>query len=430
MTELRTFGHAEAADAVTPYHVSWPLVMLLILAMVVCYAHRGALSIAAPFMMKDLGLPASTMGILLSAFFWLYAFMQVPAGWIVDRFGVKWAYAGGFAFWSVASALTGFAQGAVSLIAVRLALGVGQSVAFPASASAVSRSFRDRERGLVTAGYLSGVRIGQAIVGAIGAVMIARFGYRGFFLIISLLPLLWLIPWMAFWGRIRDSALHSASTAAQTRAAFSFGDAVMLLKHRTVLGIFLGYFAYDYVWFVYVTWLPSYLVLGRKFTTAEMGFYSSVPYLIMMVVILISGALSDYIVRRGSSERVVRKWFIAIGMFVACLIVPAGIVEDRVTSVWLLTVALMGIGIASPNTWTLTQVVCARPIVGSVSGIQNFGGNLGGIVAPALTGFAVQWTGSFVIPFLVCGVVLVAGVLCYWLLVSERVEVQPGRIAR
>jgi MFS transporter, ACS family, D-galactonate transporter len=274
------------------------------------------------------------------------------------------------------------------------------------------------------------VRIGQAIVGAIGAVMIARFGYRGFFLIISLLPLLWLIPWMAFWGRIRDSALHSASTAAQTRAAFSFGDAVMLLKHRTVLGIFLGYFAYDYVWFVYVTWLPSYLVLGRKFTTAEMGFYSSVPYLIMMVVILISGALSDYIVRRGSSERVVRKWFIAIGMFVACLIVPAGIVEDRVTSVWLLTAALMGIGIASPNTWTLTQVVCARPIVGSVSGIQNFGGNLGGIVAPALTGFAVQWTGSFVIPFLVCGVVLVAGVLCYWLLVSERVEVQPGRIAR
>jgi MFS family permease len=399
--------------------------VLLIAAMVVCYAHRGALSIAAPFMMKDLGLPPSTMGILLSAFFWLYAFMQVPAGWVVDRFGVKWAYAGGFAFWSIASALTGFAQGAVSLIALRLALGVGQSVAFPASASAVSRSFRDRERGLVTAGYLSGVRIGQAVVGAIGALMIAKFGYQGFFLMLGLAALLWLPPWFAFWSRHQQAAADQGVRDGHSPASFSFRDAVVLLKHRTVLGIFLGYFAYDYVWFVYVTWLPSYLILARQFTTAEMGFYSSVPYLIMMVVILISGALSDYIIRRGRSERVVRKWFVAVGMLIACLIVPAGVVEDNITSVWLLTAALLGIGIASPNTWTLTQVVCARPIVGTVSGIQNFGGNLGGIVAPALTGAVVQWTGSFVIPFLVCGLVLVQGVVCYWLMVNERVEMQP-----
>jgi ACS family glucarate transporter-like MFS transporter len=406
---------------------------LLIAAMIVCYAHRGALSIAAPFMMKDLGLPPSTMGILLSAFFWLYAFMQVPAGWIVDRFGVKWAYAGGFAFWSVASALTGFAQGAISLIALRLALGVGQSVAFPASASAVSRGFRDRERGLVTAGYLSGVRMGQAVVNAIGALMIATVGYRGFFLIIGLTALLWLPPWLAFWGRRRPQpAGDPAAATLQSPVSFSFRQAVVLLRHRTVLGIFLGYFAYDYVWFVYVTWLPSYLMLARKFTTVEMGFYSSVPYLIMMVVILMSGALSDYIIRRGRSERVVRKWFIAIGMLVACLIVPAGFVEDKMTSVWLLTAALLGIGIASPNTWTLTQAVCARPIVGTVSGIQNFGGNLGGIVAPALTGAVVHWTGSFVLPFVVCGLVLVQGVVCYWLLVNTRVEMQlqPASIAR
>lgn len=412
-----------------PRTVPWALVLLLILAMVVCYAHRGALSIAAPFMMKELGLRPATMGVLLSAFFWLYAFMQVPAGWIVDRFGVKWAYGGGFAFWSIASALTGFAQGAMSLIGLRLALGVGQSVAFPASASAVSRSFRDRERGLVTAGYLSGVRIGQAIVGAIGAVMIAKYGYRGFFLIISLTALLWLIPWMAFWSR-NQQALRPGSPAAVPSAYFSFRDAVLLLRRRTVLGIFLGYFAYDYVWFVYVTWLPSYLIVGRKFTTAEMGFYSSVPYLIMMVVILMSGALSDYVIRGGRDERAVRKWFIAVGMLVACLIVPAGLVEDRVTSVWLLTAALMGIGIASPNTWTLTQVVCARPIVGTVSGIQNFGGNLGGIVAPALTGYTVSSSGSFGVPFVVCGVVLVVGVLCYWLLVSEHVEMKTQAIAR
>jgi MFS transporter, ACS family, D-galactonate transporter len=422
MAHTQAFARADAPVPFNEYRTPWTLVVLLVLAMVVCYAHRGALSIAAPFMMKDLGLPTSTMGILLSAFFWLYAFMQMPAGWIVDRFGVKWAYAGGFAFWSIASALTGFAQGAMSLIGLRLALGVGQSVAFPASASAVSRSFRDRERGLVSAGYLSGVRIGQAIVGAIGAAMIAKFGYRGFFLILGLAPLLWLVPWIAFWSRRQQTPESLSPSGAAPRSSFSFRDGAMLLKHRSVLGIFLGYFAYDYVWFVYVTWLPSYLVVERKFTTSEMGFYSSVPYLIMMVIILISGALSDYIIRRGRAERTVRKWFIAVGMLIACLIVPAGLAEDKVTSVWLLTAALGGIGIASPNTWTLTQAVCARPIVGTVSGIQNFGGNLGGIVAPALTGYAVRWTGSFVVPFVICGVILVVGVLCYWLLVSEHVS--------
>jgi ACS family D-galactonate transporter-like MFS transporter len=399
--------------------------VLLILAMVICYAHRGALSIAAPFMMKDLGLAPSTMGVLLSAFFWLYAFMQVPAGWFVDRFGVKWAYAAGFAFWSTASALTGFATGAFTLIASRLALGAGQSVAFPASASAVSRVFRDRERGMVTAGYLAGVRIGQALVGAIGALMIARFGYRGFFVLLGLMPSLWLVPWIRFWRNQQPS--NRDAPAATVLSSLSFRSGVALLRHRTVLGIFLGYFAYDYVWFVFVTWLPSYLIIARKFTTTETAFYSSVPYLIMMGVILLSGALSDFVVRRGRSERGVRKWFIGIGMCIACLIVPAGLVEDKMTSVALLTMALGGIGIAAPNTWTLTQAMCARPIVGTVSGIQNFGGNLGGIVAPALTGYTVSATGSFVVSFAVSGCVLLCGVLSYWLLFSTHVEIPEHR---
>ena len=402
----------------------WSLMALLVAAMVVCYAHRGALSIAAPFMMKDLGLSPSMMGVLLSAFFWLYAFGQVPAGWVVDRFGVKWAYAAGFAFWSLASALTGFAAGIFTLIALRMALGLGQSVAFPASASAVSRAFRDRERGLVTASYLSGLRLGQAIVGAIGAVMIARLGYNGFFLTISLIPLLWLVPWVSFWSKRESTAVGAYGGKALQAQPYSFLKGLALLKRRSVLGIFLGFFAFDYVWFVYVTWLPSYLMLERKFSTAEMGFYSSVPYLIMLGVILLSGAASDWLVRHGRPERSVRKWFIVAGLLIACLIVPAALVENRIASVWLLTMSLCGLGIASPNTWTLTQTVCARRIVGTVSGIQNFGGNLGGILAPALTGYTVTATKSFALAFSISGGILVGGVLCYWLLITDRIELE------
>src|SRR5712692_3195133 len=179
----------------------WWLAALLTLGMIFCYAQRGTLSVAAPFMMKERHLSPASMGILLSAFFWSYSFMQVPAGWLVDRFGVKRAYGAGFAFWSLAAAGAGFARRVADLIALRVALGVGQSVAFPASASAVARSFPDAQRGLVTAFYLSGVRLGQALVGAVGAIMIAAYGYKRFFLASGLLPMLWLLPWILFWTR-------------------------------------------------------------------------------------------------------------------------------------------------------------------------------------------------------------------------------------
>src|SRR5439155_6782752 len=179
----------------------WWLAALLTLGMIFCYAQRGTLSVAAPFMMKERNLSPAAMGLLLSAFFWSYSFMQVPGGWLVDRFGVKRAYGAGFAFWSLAAAATGLARRLAELVAFRVTLGVGQAVAFPASASAVAHSFPDGQRGVVTAFYLSGVRLGQALVGAVGAIVIAAYGYTLFFLASGILPMLWLVPWTLFWSR-------------------------------------------------------------------------------------------------------------------------------------------------------------------------------------------------------------------------------------
>jgi ACS family glucarate transporter-like MFS transporter len=408
----------------------WWLAALLTLGMVFCYAQRGTLSVAAPFMMKERDLSPASMGLLLSAFFWSYAFMQVPAGWLVDRFGVKRAYGAGFAFWSLAAGATGFARRLTELAALRVALGVGQAVAFPASASVVAHSFPEAQRGVVTAFYLSGVRLGQALVGAVGALVIAAYGYNLFFLASGLLPMLWLVPWTLFWARSeRRGVLPGPGATQSMKQGASFADSLALLRHRSVLGIFLGFFAFDYAWYVYVNWLPGYLVLERKFTPAEMGFYSSVPYVAMSVVILLSGLLSDGLIRRGHAETSVRKSLISAGLLVACLIVPAGLVEDRVLAVWLMTASLCGLGIAAPNTWTLTQAVCAKSIVGTVSGIQNFGGNVGGIIAPALTGYIAHRTHSFALALSITGAVLVAGVVSYLLLISRRVEMSnatPG----
>ena len=387
--------------------------------MLISYVHRSALSVAAPFISADLNLSKTEMGILLSSFFWVYAFMQMPAGWIVDRFGVRRAYSLGFIFWSLASAFTGFGVGMASLLGLRIATGAGQAITFPASSRACASWFAQRERGTVTGVYLTGVRVGAALISWLGAYFLARYSWKLFFLIIGLAPLIWLWPWNRFLGKWETRANGSPGTQANST---SFLQSLLLLRYRSVFGIFLGFFAYDYAWYVFLTWLPSYLKDERKFTTSEMGIYSATPLVAMSIIIVLAGFLSDWLVRKGRDERLVRKSFIIAGLAIGCLIVPAGMVENKMTAVWLLTISLCGLGLASPNTWTLTAAVCEKKIVGTVAGIQNFGGNLGGIIAPALTGFIAHKTNSFAIALSVTGGVLVVGMVAYWFLIDEDVK--------
>jgi MFS transporter, ACS family, D-galactonate transporter len=408
----------------------WWLLALLFSGMMISYAQRSALSVAvAPStpssMTGDLQLSEASIGILLSAFSWVYSFMQMPAGWLVDRFGVKRVYSLGFIFWSVASALTGLANSFAALIGLRVALGAGQAIIFPATARAVANWFQQRERGTVTAIYLTGVRVGQALVIYLGGLYFQAYSnWKIFFLIIGLAPLVWLLPWSHFLKKWEPPALASAAAQSAKGESVSFFDSLRLLRNRSVFGIFFGFFAYDYAWFVFITWLPRYLKKERGFTEAEMGIYGAMPFLLMSVSIILSGMLSDYLIRRGYEEVRIRKLFVVTGLAVGCFIVPAGMVADKMTAVWLLTISLCGLGICSPNTWTLTQAVCEKKIVGTVAGIQNFGGNLGGILAPALTGFIAQATGSFALSFAVIGVMLLLGMVAYWFFISNQVSLE------
>jgi len=424
-------SHAEPASIALPQSEikasprRWWLLALLFTAMLIAYVHRGAFSVAAPFLANELNLSKARLGIILSSFFWIYAFMQVPAGWVVDRFGTKRAYSIGLMFWSLAAALEGVARGAISLIALRVAIGAGQSISFPASARAVANSFNQRERGTVTGVYLTGVRFGTALVNAIGALFLARYSWRLFFLGIGLVPLIWLLPWNRFLHKWETQSVQTQIDGARDSATqISFLQTLMLLRRRSVFGIFLGFFAYDYVWFVFITWLPGYLSLERNFSPREMAVYSSVPYLPMSAIIILAGVLSDWLVRRGCEEKLVRRLFIIAGLAIGLLIVPAGLVASKLVAVWLLTISLCGLGICSPNTWTLTQAVCEKKIVGSVSGIQNFGGNVGGIIAPALTGYIAHITNSFALAFAVAGGVLVIGMLAYAFLIKDEVRLE------
>jgi ACS family D-galactonate transporter-like MFS transporter len=426
MTPAETMTVNEAAKDLRPalkdLPQRWWLMLLLITAMLFCYAHRGAMGVAAPYMSEDLGFNPAKTGVLLSAFFWVYAFMQMPTGWLADRFGVRRTYGLGFAFWSLTTILTGLTKNLATLILLRVSVGLGQSIAFPASARATSNWFQERERGMVIGLYLAGVRYGTVVIALFGGWFLTRYDWRLFFMVIGVAPLVWLAPWMFFLRKWEVKSKYESPAAPQKQGA-SFKESLLLLKTRGALGIFLGFFAYNYVWNVFQAWLPSYLVTERNVSKEEMGVFSAMPYLAMSVIILISGALSDWLVRRGYDEKKVRKIFIATGLLVGCLIVPAGMVEDNMTAIWLLTISLSGLGITSPNTWALTQAVSSKEIVATVSGIQNTGGNIGAILAPLLTGFIAHITGSFALALGLCGVILVGGIIAYLLLVEDKVEI-------
>jgi ACS family D-galactonate transporter-like MFS transporter len=395
----------------------WILLGFLTVAMFFCYAHRQTLAIAAPYMMKDLGLNQAAIGLLLSAFFWSYSLAQVPAGWLIDRYGIGRVYAAGFFIWTAAVILTSFPSTIAGLIAVQLLLGLGQGVPFPASAGAVANWFPAGERGGATGLYLSGNRLGQAATGAIGPVMILVYGWRVFFLIAGLAGLIWLVAWLfsiRLWEGGNPSADHrSVDTQLSLRRSLP------LLYNRRIAGIFLGYFACDYAWFLLLRWMPVYLTVERKFRPREMALANSIPFVLVVFLIIPAGMAGDLLVRHGWNEVTVRKAFITAGMLIGCLIVPAALVKNDATSAWLLAGAICGLGSAAPNSWLLTQAICPKPLVGTASGIQNFGGNLAGVVVPVLTGLIAHQTGNSVWAFSLAGFILLCGVVCYWILIPK-----------
>ena len=415
-TEIALDATPSAATAPAYTSQRWWLLTLLISGMAICFAQRAALNIAAPMMIKEMGFSPAIMGVLLSAFGWTYALGQAPSGWLADQYGFRRIYAAGFVLWSVATAALGMASQTVALVLLRMGVGLGQATIFPASSRAVAISFPAQERGLATSGFISGNRLGVALINGLGTILLVAVGWKYFFLLTGLVPLLWLWPWLR---RAEDRA---APNAALAQPQLSFLTSLRLLRHRSMLGIVLGFFAYDYAWFLLLNWLPGYLALERKFSPREMAIYSSVPYLVSFFVTLATGAVSDWFVRHGYDELRVRRNITVLGMGIACALVPASWVDDKLTAVWLLTLAVGGLSIAAPMAWALTQTVCDKRVGGTAAGVQNCSGNIAGILAPMVTGFIVQATGSFALALGVAGALLVAGMLAYGLLVAERVE--------
>ena len=393
----------------------WTIVTLLFVASLINYLDRATISVALPQIAHDLVLSPVVKGVLLSAFFWSYALMQVPIGWCVDRFNLRWLYAGSFALWSFACGLTGLAGSLLVLILLRVLLGVGESIFLPGGMKVVSRIFPARERGLPTGFFESGSRFGLALGAPLLAWLILCYGWRNMFFLVGFSALLWLIPWFVLFPSHLQNSPSERRPPAQTTSTLRTR---ILTFDRNLLGICLGAFCYDYYWFLLVTWLPDYLMTVRHLTLLKAGFYASLPYFVFGVGAPIGGWISDCLIRLGWDETRTRKGIITVAFFSGLLLIPAAWVTGARAALVLVTGASL-VGTAAANLLVIVQTCAPADEVGVWTGMENFVGNLAGVIAPIATGVLIAWTGSYLPAFMLAAIVLLIGLLAFWFIVGE-----------
>jgi MFS family permease len=412
-TALSIQSSATERAALSPLK-QWGSVALLFLAAVINFIDRGSISVALPLIASELNFSPSAQGTLLSAFFWSYAMLQIPMGWAVDRFDAKWVYAGAFALWSVACGLTGFAGSLIALAVVRMILGIGESAYFASSTKLVSDLFKPSARGFPAGLVECGTSFGLAAGTILTAYLCERFGWRRMFVMIGFAGLVWLIPWSLFIPPRRQRPVGQLSLTDAARPAKS----PWLTWNRNLMGICIGFFCYNYRFYLLMTWLPTYLVKDRQMTILGAGVLSALPYWLYSAMQPIGGRLGDVLIRRGFDPSKVRKSLVVSG-FVCGLLVVLVPLAPSVNLVFALLMVSSLTGIAVANMLVIQQICAPTAEIGRWAGVMNFSGNLSGIAAPFITGLLVQRTGSYLVPFTLGALSMIPGMLAYVFVVGK-----------
>jgi ACS family D-galactonate transporter-like MFS transporter len=390
------------------------VVALLALAALINYIDRGNLSIAASLLKEELGLSAWQLGILLSSFFWTYSLFLPVSGWLADRFDAKWVMAVGFLLWSGATAATGGLHAFGALLAARLMLGMGESVAYPCYARTLVRHVPEVGRGFANALIAAGVGCGPALGTFFGGTLMAQYGWRPFFIVLGLLSMAWLIPWFA-WVPPGKPAISSAEEGVE--------GFLKLLTERSMWGTCGGLFGANYVLYFEITWLPFYLVHERHLSMGTMAKIGGVGYLCYSAGAVVFGWLSDRWIAAGGSPTLVRKTFAGVGAGSAGLLLLGCALTSPKVSVILLLLGFGAGGMCGSNIWAITQTLAGPRMAGRWTGFQNFVGNLAGIIAPAVTGFVVDFTGHFILAFAIMAVVAMLAALSYFFVIGPVKEI-------
>jgi MFS family permease len=390
----------------------WSVVALLALAVFLNYVDRGNLATAAPVMKQELGLSAAQLGLLIAAFSWTYTPCQLLAGWLIEKINPYRTLALGVGLWSLATAATGFVGGFASLIALRLVLGLGESAAFHASSTLLARNLAPHQLGRANGLISMGISLGPAFGTFAGGLLIARFGWRDIFIVFGGISLIWLAPWLL---RTRHASADHA------REAWAPGPAYRtILRQRAAWGAGLGHFSANYGAYFILSWLPYYLVKARGFSVTHMAQTGGLIYLVYACTIAGTGMTTDFFMARGFSANRVRKTaavlshtVLATGL-VICALAPA-------SSIPALFLCALGMGFNGGGNFAIGQTLAGPRAAPRWIGLQNLCGNVAGMVGPAITGWLIDSTGSFLAPFILTGLVTLLGAVA-WGVVIPRIE--------
>lgn len=391
--------------------LSW-VVGLIALSVLLNYVDRGAIGVAAPLMKEDLKLSATGFGLAVSAFFWVYAPACLLVGWLCDRFCVYRIFAAGVAIWALSTALTGFVGGLVSLIILRLFLGLGESIAFPGSTKIFAAEVPAERRGIANAVVAAALAFGPAAGVLAGGAILGEWGWRPVFWIFGAVTLLWLIPWM-----IASAPMRTRGLAAPAAGQISIAR---LIRLPTLWKMSIVHFLSNYGFYFLLAWLPLYLVNTRGYSIGEMTILTTLSFTTQGVVALAGGWLSDTMVARGANEGEVRRWLMIAGQVgLGAAIAGIGVADSYTMLAFWLAVAGFGTGLLSTNLFAVGQIFAGPRAAGSWMGAQNALGNISGIVGPIVTGLIVDYLGGYGYAFASAAGLSLLGALLWWKMIPE-----------
>ena len=408
----------------------WYILVLISLMYLITYLDRVNISTAAPAISKEFGFDKITMGVIFSAFVWAYAMFQVPGGWLGDRFGARNVLTVIVGYWSAMTAATAVATGATSFMALRFLFGIGEAGAFPGATRAMQLWYPRHERGFVQGITHSASRLGAAIAPPIVVLIMTTLGWRSVFYICGAVGFVWSVLWyFAYRNLPEEHALVNEAELKHIRGTDEKGNVNKanvekkpsvpwgtLLRSPNMWAIMCAYFTYVYCLWIFLSWLPSYLVEFRHFTLLKVGFLASLPLWAGVVGDTVGGLATDWLLAKTGNIRLARKLVAIIGMLgCAAFIVPAALADNAYTAVYCLTASMFFLECTIGPSWAVPMDMGGEHS-GTVSGMMNMAGNIGGALSPIVFGVLVQF-GSWQAPFIVAASLLVLGaaVWAFWL---------------
>jgi sugar phosphate permease len=409
--------------------------VLLMVSGVVNYMDRGTLAVANPMIRAELGLSLGQMGLLLSAFLWIYAVCQLPIGGLVDRIGPRRLLGIGLVVWSLAQMAGGLASSFGFFIVARAVLGIGEAPQFPSAARVVSNWFPLRSRGTPTGIYNAASPLGSALAPLCLSFVVVSFNWRWAFIATGMLGLVVAVIWFALYRDPDKSQMTEAErryldegsqSAGEVPSKLTFAEWRGLFSYATTWGMLIGFFGSVYLNWVYLTWLPGYLTIERHMSLIHTGFAASVPFLCGIVGSLVAGWFSDLITRGSRSPVASRRNAVVVSMLgMMVFTIPAALVESNTIAVACISVVVFLGNAAAASSWALATAAAPPSRIASLAAIQNFGGFLGGALAPIATGFIAQ-ASSFVPALLTAAGIAGAGAMAYLLLVRKAIPEQES----